>query len=63
MKDFKEWLLEEEMSTLQKEYQKYFQDLLAKYEVNSPADMDEKTMAKFFNEVKDGWIKGKGEKA
>lgn len=49
-------------SDLKKEYQDYFQGLLNKYNVDSPAEMDEETMKKFFDEVHSGWIKGKGEK-
>lgn len=48
-------------SELQKEYQEYFEGLLKKYNVKSPAEMDEPTMKKFFNEVSSGWVKGKGE--
>jgi len=55
-------LEEQELSPLQKEYRAYFQALLAKYEVSSPASMDEETMKKFFNEVSAGWVKGKGAK-
>lgn len=53
---------ERELSPLQKEYQSYFQNLLKEYKVTSPADMDTDTMKKFFNQVRDGWEKGKGAK-
>jgi len=53
---------EQELSPLQKEYRAYFSNLLDKYEVKSPAEMDEETMKKFFNEVSSGWVKGKGAK-
>jgi hypothetical protein len=49
-------------SKLQQVYQDYFQALLKKYDATSPAEMDEETMKKFFNDVTSGWIKGKGEK-
>ena len=42
-------------STLQDEYQVYFQNILKKYNVKSPAEMDKATMKKFFDEVSDGW--------
>lgn len=53
---------EAELSPLQKEYQAYFTGLLKKYDVESPAEMDEETMKKFFNDVTSGWIKGQGKK-
>jgi len=55
-------LEDQELSPLQKEYRAYFTNLLDKYGVKSPAEMDEETMKKFFNEVTNGWIKGKGAK-
>jgi hypothetical protein len=51
-----------EEKSLQDEYQEYFQDMLKKYNVSSPAELDEEEMKKFFNDVSDGWIKGKGKK-
>jgi hypothetical protein len=51
-----------EEKSLQDEYQEYFQGMLKKYNVSSPADLDEEEMKKFFNDVSDGWIKGKGKK-
>jgi hypothetical protein len=51
-----------EEKSLQDEYQEYFQDMLKKYKVSSPAELDEEEMKKFFNDVSDGWIKGKGKK-
>jgi len=55
-------LTEAELSPLQKEYRAYFSNLLDKYEAKSPAEMDEETMKKFFNDVSSGWVKGKGAK-
>jgi hypothetical protein len=55
-------LNEKELSPLQKEYQAYFEGLLKKYNVESPAELEEEEMKKFFNEVSAGWIKGKGKK-
>jgi hypothetical protein len=51
-----------EEKSLQDEYQEYFQGMLKKYKVSSPAELGEEDMKKFFNDVSDGWIKGKGEK-
>ena len=53
---------EAELSDLQKEYQEYFSALLKKYGVDSPAELEEEEMKKFFNDVTDGWVKGKGKK-
>lgn len=53
---------EAELSPLQKEYRAYFTGLLKKYNAESPAEMDEETMRKFFNDVTDGWVKGQGTK-
>lgn len=50
-------------SELQKEYQDYFSELMSKHGIGSPADFeDEASMKKFFNEVAEGWVKGKGAK-
>ena len=51
-----------ELSPLQKEYREYFQNLLKEFDAKSPAEMDEETMKKFFNQVSSGWVKGKGAK-
>jgi len=52
--DFRTFLRLDEKSDLQQEYQDYFMALLKKYEVSSPAELDEESMKKFFNEVTDG---------
>ena len=57
-----ETLAEVELSPLQKEYQEYFNGLLKKAGVSSPAELDEEGMKKFFDDVTDGWVKGKGKK-
>ena len=44
-----------------KEYQEYFDKLLKKWDVTSPADIPEDKKDDFFNEVDAGW-KGKDEK-
>ena len=51
-----------EEKSLKDEYQEYFSDLLKKYKVSSPAELEEEEMKKFFNDVTNGWVKGKGEK-
>jgi len=51
-----------EESELQKKYRDYFNGLLKKYNASSPADMNDETMKKFFNDVRTGWVKGKGPK-
>ena len=53
---------ESELSPLQQEYNDYFAALLKKYKASSPADMDDETMGKFFDDVKSGWTKGEGKK-
>jgi hypothetical protein len=35
---------------------------LKSYNVDSPAELDEEEMRKFFDEVSSGWVKGKGAK-
>ena len=55
-------LLEAERSALQKEYEQYFNDMLAKYEVKSPAALSDEQKSSFFNDIKSGWVKGKGKK-
>lgn len=61
-KTFLQDLNEAELSPLQQEYQDYFKGKLDEYGISSPAELDEEAMKKFFNDVSDGWIKGKGEK-
>ena len=38
-----------------KEYEKFFQDKLKEYGVESPADLSEEEKKKFFNEIKKEW--------
>jgi len=52
-------LMGRELSEKQKEYQEYFLDMLDKYGVETPADMDEETKKKFFSEISSGWKGGK----
>jgi hypothetical protein len=67
MKKFSEWIgavreAEGAKSDLQKSYQDYFQAKLAKYGVESPADLDEEKKKEFFNEISADWDAGKGVK-
>jgi len=55
-------LLEAERSALQKEYEKYFNDTLKKYGADSPAALSAEDKTAFFNDIKSGWVKGKGKK-
>ena len=48
-----------EKSEKQEEYQKFFKEMLAKYKVESPDDLDEDQKKKFFSEVKKEWNKKK----
>lgn len=57
-----EQIAEAELSALQKEYQTYFEGMLKKYNVGSPAELSEEDMKKFFDEVSSGWVKGEGKK-
>jgi hypothetical protein len=57
-----ETINEKELSPLQKEYQEYFQTALKDAGVESPAELDEEAMKKFFDGITAGWIKGKGKK-
>ena len=51
-----------EEKSLMDEYQEYFQGMLKKYKIDSPAELSKEDMRKFFNDVSDGWEKGVGEK-
>lgn len=68
MKKFTEWVNlvreaeEAKKSELQKSYQDYFQAKLAKFGVESPADLDEEKKKEFFNEISADWDNGKGVK-
>jgi hypothetical protein len=53
---------EAEQSALQKEYKAYFQEVLADFDVKSPAELDFEKTKEFFNKVKEGWVKGEGRK-
>ena len=51
---------ERKLSELQKKYQSYFDCMMQRYGVESPAELDKETMAKFFTEVSKYWDNGTG---
>tara|TARA_R110000737_G_scaffold208730_1_gene226652 strand:+ start:1608 stop:2186 length:579 start_codon:yes stop_codon:yes gene_type:complete len=57
-----ESLDEAELSPLQTEYREYFKDVLASFDVTSPAKLSFEKTKEFFNKIKEGWVKGKGRK-
>lgn len=44
-----------ELSEKQKKYRDFFMEKMLKYDVDSPAEMDEETKKKFFNEIDKDW--------
>lgn len=50
-----------ELSPKQQAFQDFFFSLLDEYEINSPAQLEEKEKIEFFNKVKKGWKKYKKE--
>jgi hypothetical protein len=57
--DEKRGLVEKE--GLQAEYQEVFKALLDKYDVESPAELDDKKKVLFFDEIKKHYTAGKGQ--
>jgi len=53
---------EAELSPLQKEYKKYFQEILNEFEVDSPTKLSEEKKKEFFTKIRSGWTKGEGRK-
>lgn len=51
-----------EASELQKEYQEFFNALLKKYEVGSPAELDDEKKKEFFTEIQKHYTAGEGVK-
>ena len=47
------------LDQLQKEYKMFFLDLLEKYNVTSPEDLDDSKRKEFFDEIRDNWMKKK----
>jgi len=58
----RELLIDEEQSKLKGEYEKYFNEILAKYNVKSPSQIPDEKKDDFFDEVNNGWVEGKGRK-
>ena len=52
-----------ELSNLQKDWREYFGAKLAKFGVESPAELDEEKKKEFFNDLKKDWERGQGVKA
>lgn len=52
--------LNEALSELQKSYRSYFKEMLAIYDVKSPAKLSEEKKKEFFDNIKKYWTKGKG---
>jgi len=50
-----------EAGDLKKEYEEVFNALLDKYEVKSPAELDDDKKAEFFDEIKKHYTAGKGQ--
>lgn len=53
---------QQELSDLQKSYREYFGAKLKKFNVESPADLNDEQKKEFFNEIKKDWEKGSGAK-
>lgn len=51
------------LSPLQEEYRKYFMDKLDKHDLKGLASADEDKLMAFFDDIKDGWVKGEGQKS
>mgnify|MGYP001292967011 CR=1 FL=1 len=65
MKSFSEFVSNKrqvnEADGLKKEYEEVFNALLDKYEVKSPAELDDDKKVEFFDEIKTHYTAGKGQ--
>jgi len=52
--------LNEELTSLQEEYRKYFKFMLDCYGVKSPSKLSDEKKKEFFKNIKKYWVKGKG---
>jgi len=52
--------LTDEESELQAKYKEYYQKMVAKYGVKSPAELDDDKKKEFFNALNKGWKEGEG---
>lgn len=48
-------LIADELSDRQKKYRKYFRDVMKKWDIKSPQELNEANRKKFFDEVDAGW--------
>ena len=55
-------MADKELTPLQKEFRQFFSDLLDKFGVKSPADLDDEKKAQFFDAIAKYWENGKGPK-
>ena len=55
-------MADKELSPLQKEFRKFFQELLDRYKVKSPAELTKDQKVDFFNAIALYWENGKGPK-
>jgi hypothetical protein len=66
MKSFSQYVSEKrkmnEESALQQEYQEFFDALLNKYGVKSPAELSDDKKSEFFDEIKQHYTSGEGVK-
>ena len=54
--------LKSALSPLQEEYRDYFMGLMEKHDITALGNLDEEKIRAFFNDVSNGWTKGKGPK-
>jgi len=52
----------QELSQLQKDYRKFFADMLKKFNAESPADLTDEQKSEFFDAINKWWENGKGPK-
>ena len=56
--EFDDGKLTDEESELQKKYKEFFDKMIAKYGVKSPAELDDDKKKEFFNSLSKGWKEG-----
>jgi len=52
--------MEKVLSELQKEYRKYFKEMLSIYDVTSQSKLSDEKKKEFFKNIRKYWVKGKG---
>ncbi len=55
-----EKIMTDEESELQKKYKEFYDKMIAKYGVKSPAELDDDKKKEFFNALEKGWKEGEG---